>query len=234
MRKITAAVIAVFALALAGTAAAALSPSVYIGPGVSPTCATATYSDGVLHLAKPCSSDTQSFAGADITGFTGQSFTAASFTLSSSTVCNGGSPRFDVQMSDNTIFFLGCNNVTPTVNADGSKTYTFSAATLAAAGQQVPFPTGTIKAVDVGIDIMGTADVSRISFNGVAQVPATTPAPGAKNDCKHDGWKTFTNPSFRNQGQCVSYFEHQAKGAHKESKDQHKKHHGKGHAKHHG
>jgi hypothetical protein len=233
MRKITAAATAAFALALAGTASAALSPSVYIGPGVSPTCATATYSDGVLHLAKPCSSDTQSFAGADITGFTGQTFTAASFTLSSSTVCNGGSPRFDVQMSDNTIFFLGCNNVTPTVNADGSKTYTFSAATLAAAGQQVPFPTGAIKAVDVGIDIMGTADVSRISFNGVAQVPEAT-TPGTKNACKHDGWKTFTNPSFRNQGQCVSYFEHQTKRAHDENKDHHKKHHGKHHAKHHG
>jgi hypothetical protein len=233
MRKVTAAAIAAFALALAGTASAALSPSVYIGPGVSPTCATATYSNGVLHLAKPCSSDTQSFAGADITGFTGQTFTAASFTLSSSTVCNGGSPRFDIQMSDNTVFFLGCNNVTPTVNADGSKTYTFSAATLAAAGQQVPFPTGTIKAVDVGIDISGTADISRISFNGVAQVPAVT-TPGTKNACKHDGWKTFSNPSFRNQGQCVSYFEHQTKRAHDEKQQEHGKKHSEEHSQHHG
>jgi hypothetical protein len=227
MRKVTAATIAAFALALAGTASAALSPSVYIGPGVSSSCATATYSNGVLHLAKPCSSDTQSFAGADITGFTGQTFTAASFTLSSSTVCNGGSPRFDIQMADNTVFFLGCNNVAPTVNADGSKTYTFSSATLAAAGQQVPFPTGTIKAVDVGIDISGTADISRISFNGVAQVPVpATTTPGTKNACKHDGWKTFTNPSFRNQGQCVSYFEHQTKSSHDEKKKEHGKHHG--------
>jgi hypothetical protein len=233
MRKITVVAIAAFALALAGTASAALSPSVYIGPGVSPTCATATYSNGVLHLAKPCSSDTQSFAGADITGFTGQTFSAASFTLSSGTVCNGGSPRFDVQMSDNTVFFLGCNNVTPTVNADGSKTYTFTSATLAAAGQQVPFPTGAIKAVDIGIDIMGTADISRISFNGVAQVPVVT-TPGAKNACKNDGWKTFTNPSFRNQGQCVSYFEHQAKRAHDEKKKEHAKKHSEEHRKHHG
>ncbi len=212
MRKLTMAAFAVFALALAGTASAALSPSVYIGPGVSPTCATATYSDGVLHLAKPCSSDTQSFAGADITGFTGQTFTAASFTLSSATVCNGGSPRFDIQMSDDKVFFLGCNNVTPTVNADGSKTYAFTAETLAAAGQQVPFPTGTIKAVDVGIDISGTADVSRISFNGVAQVPAApAPTPKKFSACKHGGWKTMTSPSFKNQGKCVSYYAHLAK-----------------------
>lgn len=30
--------------------------------------------------------------------------------------------------------------------------------------------------------------------------------PDNKNQCKNGGWKTFTNPSFRNQGQCVSYF----------------------------
>jgi hypothetical protein len=225
MRKFTVAAFAVFALALAGTASAALSPSVYIGPGVDPSCATATYSGGVLHLAKPCSSDTLSFAGADITGFTGQTFDSASFTLSSTTVCNGGSPRFDIQMSDDTIFFLGCNNVTPTVNADGSKTYTFTSATLAAAGQQVPFPTGTIKAVDIGIDISGTADISGISFNGVAQVPAPAPKPFAM--CKHGGWKTLTNPSFRNQGKCVSYFAHLAKKQHDQEKNRPHVEHGR-------
>lgn len=28
--------------------------------------------------------------------------------------------------------------------------------------------------------------------------------PTNKNQCKNGGWKTFTNPSFKNQGQCVS------------------------------
>lgn len=32
-------------------------------------------------------------------------------------------------------------------------------------------------------------------------VPVT---PTTKSQCKNDGWKTFTNPSFKNQGQCVS------------------------------
>jgi hypothetical protein len=27
--------------------------------------------------------------------------------------------------------------------------------------------------------------------------------------CKHDGWRTFTNPTFRNQGACVSFVVHQ-------------------------
>ena len=28
------------------------------------------------------------------------------------------------------------------------------------------------------------------------------------NDCKKGGWQSFTNPTFKNQGACVSYFEH--------------------------
>ncbi len=28
----------------------------------------------------------------------------------------------------------------------------------------------------------------------------------SKEDCKKDGWKRFTNPVFKNQGDCVSYF----------------------------
>jgi hypothetical protein len=26
------------------------------------------------------------------------------------------------------------------------------------------------------------------------------------DQCKNGGWKTFTNPTFKNQGQCVSFF----------------------------
>lgn len=29
-----------------------------------------------------------------------------------------------------------------------------------------------------------------------------------KNQCKNDGWQTFNNPTFKNQGECVSYVEH--------------------------
>jgi choice-of-anchor C domain-containing protein len=29
------------------------------------------------------------------------------------------------------------------------------------------------------------------------------------HDCKKGGWQTFTNPTFKNQGACVSYFVHQ-------------------------
>jgi hypothetical protein len=32
--------------------------------------------------------------------------------------------------------------------------------------------------------------------------------PSTKDECKKDGWKTFNNPTFKNQGACVSFVEH--------------------------
>jgi hypothetical protein len=181
--------------------AAALVPGIY-DPG-STGCVSSSFTNGVLHLEKNCPTATNAAAGADITGLEGQTFTSASFTLASASQCQGGSPRFDV-VTTTDLFFLGCNNVTPTINGNGTATYTFTAATLAAAGNQVPFPTGTITAVDILIDVEGTADVSDITVNGVLQVPAPS-GPTSKDQCKDGGWKTFTNPSFKNQGDCVSF-----------------------------
>src|SRR6476646_3433729 len=196
MKKFLALGVTAVALLLAATASAALVPGVYDPDATG--CPTATYSAGVLHLEKNCPNSTNAAAGADITGFDGQTFTSASFTLASTTQCQGGSPRFDVVTTNGT-FFLGCNNVTPVGN-----TYTFTAATIAAGGNQVPVPTGTIQAVDVLIDVEGTADLSNITFNGELQVPETTSTPTTKDDCKNGGWKNFS-PAFKNQGDCVSF-----------------------------
>jgi len=211
MRKLVMIAVAGATLALAGTAAAALVPGVY-DPG-NTGCPVATYSKGVLHLAKNCPTPTNAAAGADITGAEGQAFQSGSFTLASTAQCQGGSPRF-VVVTTTGLFPLGCNNVTPTANADGTATYTFTAATLAAAGQQVATPTGTIQSVSVLIDVQGTADLTNITFNGVAQ--KVTGGQGnnlAAAACKNGGWKTFTNPSFKNQGQCVKYAVHAHKAA---------------------
>jgi hypothetical protein len=32
-----------------------------------------------------------------------------------------------------------------------------------------------------------------------------SPGPTNKDQCKNGGWQTFTNPSFKNQGQCIKY-----------------------------
>lgn len=211
MRKLIPVAVAALALACAATAGAALVPGVY-DPG-NTGCVTSTYSNGVLHLAKNCATTTNASAGADVTGLTGQTFQSASFTLASASQCQGGSPRFNVTTS-NGLFFLGCNNVTPTTNADGTATYTIDAATLAAAGQQVPTPTGTISGVSIVLDVQGTADLSTITVNGQLEKPVPAHEGGGGNGhgfgttCKKDGWKSFTNPSFKNQGQCVSYMAH--------------------------
>jgi hypothetical protein len=205
MRKAFCATIVAIALGVAGSASAALSPSVF-DPGNS-GCPKATWSGGVLHLEKNCPTATNAAAGADITGFAGQTFTSASFTLASASQCQGGSPRFDIQDVNDKVFFLGCNNVTPTINADGSATYTFTMADLLRINPTLGTP-GAIKAVDVLIDVEGTADVSRIVFNGRLQVPAHARGHGKgdKDKCKKGGWKDH---GFRNQGQCVSHSNHQ-------------------------
>jgi hypothetical protein len=215
MRKLIPVAVAALALACAATAGAALVPGVY-DPG-NTGCVTSTYSNGVLHLAKNCATSTNASAGASITGLTGQTFQSASFTLANASQCQGGSPRFNVTTS-NGLFFLGCNNVTPTTNADGTATYTFNAATLAAAGQQVPTPTGTISDVSIVLDVQGTADLSNITFNGQLEKPSPSHQGGGNGfggSCKHGGWKSFSNPSFKNQGQCVSSMAHQKHHSHK-------------------
>jgi hypothetical protein len=204
MRKYVTLLCGVLALAFAGTAAATLVPGVF-DPGAT-GCPVATYANGVLHLEKNCPTPTNASAGAEITGFDGQTFSSASFTLANTSQCQGGSPRFNVFTSAGT-FFLGCNNVLPTLNGDGSATYQFDAASLLAGGNQVPVPTGTITGVEVLIDVQGTADLSQIRFNGVLQVPAPV-VPTKKADCRKGGWKTYTDPKFRNQGQCVAWVNH--------------------------
>src|SRR5262249_54527396 len=139
MKRLITLAVAVTALAFAGTAAAALSPWTFTDTGV--TCAvSSTFSNGVLHLSKPCTTATVASAGASVTGVQGQTFTSGSFTLANAAQCQGGSPRFNVVTTNgttSTTFFLGCDNVTPVTNADGTVTYTFTPSTLAAAGNQV-------------------------------------------------------------------------------------------------
>jgi hypothetical protein len=172
------------------SASAALVPGVF-DPG-NTGCVKATFikNTKTLHLEKNCPTATNAAAGADLTGVSGQTFQSASFTLASTTQCQGGSPRFNV-VTTTGLFFLGCNNVAPTTNPSGTATYTFTAATLAAAGQQVPTPTGTVQFVSVLIDVQGTADLTNITFNGKLQKLAPGNADFSR-PCKKGGWKSFT------------------------------------------
>jgi hypothetical protein len=209
MKRMIVIAAALGALVFAGSAVAALVPKTFVGTGV--TCpVVSTFSNGVLHLEKNCTTATNASAGADITGLTGQTFTSGSFTLANAAQCQGGSPRFNVFTTTGT-FFLGCNNVTPVTNTNGTVTYNFTAA------NGFPGPiTGTITSVELLIDVQGTADVSNVVVNGVSEVPAAK-TPSLKDQCKHGGWKSFTSPSYRNQGQCVSHFAHLEAAQHSHS-----------------
>ena len=206
MKKLLIAGVLASALAFTVSASAALVPGVF-DPG-NTGCVKATFikKTKTLHLEKNCVTATNAAAGAEVTGVSGQTFQSASFTLANATQCQGGSPRFNIDTTTG-FFFLGCNNVTPTTNANGTVTYTFTAATLAAAGQQVPTPTGTIESVSVLIDVQGKADLTKVMFNGSLQKLAPGNADFARA-CKKGGWKTFTSPTFKNQGQCVKYVVH--------------------------
>jgi hypothetical protein len=206
MKKLLIAGVLATALVFTVSASAALVPGVY-DPG-NTDCVKATFikKTKTLHLEKNCPTATNASAGAEVTGVSGQTFQSASFTLASATQCQGGSPRFNVETTTG-FFFLGCNNVTPTTNPDGTVTYTFTAATLAAAGQQVPTPTGAIESVSVLIDVQGTADLTKVTFNDKLQTLAPGKADFAR-PCKKGGWKSFSNPTFKNQGQCVKYLVH--------------------------
>jgi hypothetical protein len=177
MKRATLAAIAALALALAGSASAALVIAPYDPTG---TCTVNTYRNGVLHLAKTCPTTANAAAGADITGFTGQAFVSSSFTLASATQCNGGSPRFDILDVAGKVYFLGCNNVTPITNANGTVTYNFTMADLLRINPTLGAP-GAIQSVDVAVDVQGSADITKIYFNGVRQVPAGTTT-GGGND----------------------------------------------------
>jgi hypothetical protein len=72
-------------------------------------------------------------------------------------------------------------------------------------------PEGTyywhVRAVDnAGNSSAWSAPWSVIVNNTVTPPPT---GPSDKDQCKGNGWKTFTNPSFKNQGQCVSWHNHQ-------------------------
>lgn len=54
-----------------------------------------------------------------------------------------------------------------------------------------------------------TAENTNLTGDPTTIMPAPVPVPNPdqnKEACKNGGWKNFSSPSFRNQGQCVSHF----------------------------
>jgi hypothetical protein len=67
-----------------------------------------------------------------------------------------------------------------------------------------------------------------------ASSTVSTPPTSGKHACKHGGWKRFSNPSFKNQGRCISHLNHLAHQPTHDSNDQGQRdnegQHSKGHS----
>ncbi|HZZ98990.1 MAG TPA: hypothetical protein VFG51_03590 [Candidatus Saccharimonadia bacterium] len=63
---------------------------------------------------------------------------------------------------------------------------------------------GTANLLDAGNGFV----VDNLSLTSGVAGPVLVGPPVNKDACKKDGWKTFNSPSFKNQGECVSYTNH--------------------------
>ena len=69
-------------------------------------------------------------------------------------------------------------------------------------------PNAVVQAIGVNVGSFNpgyTVATDGVQFNGTTYDFEVGRSPGTKDDCKNGGWMTFDDPSFRNQGECVSY-----------------------------
>lgn len=72
-------------------------------------------------------------------------------------------------------------------------------------------PDAIVLSVGVGVGSYNpnyNVETDGVVFNDTTydfEASAPLVSPTSKDECKHDGWETFNNPTFTNQGQCVSY-----------------------------
>ncbi len=98
---------------------------------------------------------------------------------------------------------------TVVAGAGGAPFYTLS-------GLQAACPTAVVLGFGVNVGTFNPGYdvyVDGVVFNdttydfeieGPTPPPVPDPKPETKDECKDGGWMTFVNPSFKNQGQCVS------------------------------
>ncbi len=152
--------------------------------------------DGSLHLEKNVPTATNASAGAMIDGVADMSTTNMTLSYQVDGYCGAGAPRFNVYLTNGDLIFLGC-----VYGNDGSGNVTFTAGNTYGG---ILFPTGeTVERIDIVQDEEGQTTLSNIMVNGEL---VTGDKHALKVQCKNGGWQNFATITFRNQGQCVSYF----------------------------
>ena len=155
----------------------------------------------------------------------------AGFGLTSSTFA--GAQSVVVQLYSSTTLLQTNTAILPKFNADITGTQfsspfdvsgTFNYATdgywtnvrAAQYGQSVP-ATRVVATVTLASGQVVTAENSLLTGDPttiypIVVVPPVVIAPTMKSQCQDNGWKTFTNPTYKNQGMCVSYVAHLTNG----------------------
>lgn len=140
--------------------------------------------------------------------------------------CGGGSPRFQVNIGGHNVFvyigpapsYVGCSvgtwvstgNLTTlgdkridTSQYPGGNFYSTYAEAEALLGTQVV--TGVQLVVDAGWAVTGNEQTILFDNTQINDLTYNYEPVPSFETCKKDGWKQFTNPSFKNQGDCVSF-----------------------------
>jgi hypothetical protein len=163
-----------------------------------------------LFLAKNVATTDCSSAGATVNGVSGITLTELNFDVKG--YCGAGAPRFNVVTSDGATHFFGCASGTQTPTGNGFTHVVFSPTNPAQAFPVIA-PGTTVRSIELILDEQGQAFIDNVSIND--QIIGGPSTPANANDCKKGGYRTLQDANgqtFRNQGQCVSYFNHLAKG----------------------
>lgn len=187
----------------------------------------AAWVNGELVLAKNCTTEIVASAGADIVspleGGDVSLLTELNFEYENGGHCGAGAPRFNVVVNGQT-YFLGCSSGTHTDLGNGWTRVEFTTADFTAAGIPttgtlddiyVVFDEGTDTPAGGTIGTPGTVTLDNFSVNG--DVVGDTIQLTSKEQCKDGGWMNFTNPTFKNQGECVSFVVSQRGGKRRSS-----------------
>jgi len=156
-----------------------------------------------LYLQKSAPTTDCSSAGATVNGVSGITLTELNFDYKTGEYCGAGAPRFNVVTSDNVTHFFGCASGTQTTTTNGYTHVVFSPTNPAQAFPVIA-PGTTVQTIDIVFDEQGSTHIDNISVND--QVIG---GPNSKDACKNNGWKTLQDANgktFKNQGDCVSYF----------------------------
>ncbi len=97
---------------------------------------------------------------------------------------------------------ITCSNGTVVGNAGGPATYTLAAI-------KTLCPNAVVTGYGLGVGSSNPSynvESDQFNFNGTIYnfEPLTQP-PTTRADCMNNGWQSYNNPPFANQGQCISY-----------------------------